>query len=375
MKTQQVPGSDYHASAESQALTLYNLHELEAQCQPTLPPAVYGYIRGGAEDEMTLRRNFSAWDNHHMTPRMLQGVENVDTRTSLLGIDLAMPIIAAPVAAQKACHVQGELAAAKALASVGSLYTISTYSSALLSDIGAAGQGGPQFFQIYMSKKDDFNAYIVEQAVNSGAKAIVLTADATVGGHRESDMRHNFTFPFALDNLVSYAEQTDGGTQGMTLFDVYKAGKQNLSLDDIALLKKLSGLPVFVKGIQHPEDAHQAIESGADGIWVSNHGGRQVDGALGSFDYLPSIAQRVAKRVPIVFDSGVRRGSHVFKALASGADVVAIGRPMVYGLHLGGEQGVSAVFNHLNKELAVAMQLAGTQTIAEVQKAELLTTQ
>ena len=223
-----------------------------------------------------------------------------------------------------------------------------------------------------MSKDDGFNAFILEKAVKAGAKAIILTADSTLGGYREEDIVNKFQFPLPMPNLAAYsAKSASGDGEGKGIAEIYAAAKQGLVPEDIKKIKDLTSLPVFVKGIQSPEDAEVAIAAGADGIWVSNHGGRQLDGGPASFDVLPLITGVVNKRVPIVFDSGVRRGEHVFKALASGADLVAIGRPVIYGLNLGGAEGVKSVFDHLNKELSITMQLAGTKTINEVKNTRL----
>lgn len=231
----------------------------------------------------------------------------------------------------------------------------------------------PQFFQLYMSKDDGFNKFILDKAVKAGAKAIILTADSTLGGYREADVINGFQFPLPMPNLAAYSDQTDSGDgQGKGISEIYAAAKQGLVLADIRKVKEWTHLPVIVKGIQAPEDAEAVILSGADAIWVSNHGGRQLDGGPASFDVLPAIAHTVAKRVPIIFDSGVRRGEHVFKALASGADLVAIGRPVIYGLNLGGAKGVKSVFDHLNMELSITMQLAGTKDVTAIKNTTLI---
>ncbi|KRK93428.1 lactate oxidase [Latilactobacillus curvatus JCM 1096 = DSM 20019] len=238
-----------------------------------------------------------------------------------------------------------------------------------MEDAAAAAPDAPQFFQLYMSKDDQFNEFLLKKAVKAGVKAIILTVDSTLGGYREADIETQFQFPLPMPNLAAYSN-SDGAGKGIS--EIYAAAKQGLVPEDIQKIKQITNLPVFVKGIQSPVDAEIAIQAGADGIWVSNHGGRQLDGGPASFEVLPLIAQQVAKRVPIVFDSGIRRGEHVFKALASGADLVAIGRPIIYGLNLGGAQGVQSVFEHLNHELSITMQLAGTKTIDEVKETTLL---
>ena len=225
------------------------------------------------------------------------------------------------------------------------------------------------FYQLYMSKDDKFNEFLLKKAVSAGVKAIILTADSTLGGYREEDIVNHFQFPFPMPNLAAFSE-SDGTGKGIS--EIYAAAKQGLVLEDIQKIKKITNLPVIVKGVQSPIDADDAINAGADGIWVSNHGGRQLDGGPASIDVLPLIAKSVNHRVPIVFDSGVRRGEHVFKALAQGADVVAVGRPVLYGLNLGGAKGVQSVFEHLNKELSITMQLAGTKNIEEIKHTSLI---
>ena len=217
-----------------------------------------------------------------------------------------------------------------------------------------------------MSKDDGINRAILDQAKANGVKSIVLTADATVGGNREMDKRTGFVFPLGMPIVAAYQSGV-----GQNMDAVYGSAKQVLSPRDVEFIANYSGLPVFVKGVQCASDAHKAIESGAGGIWVSNHGGRQVDGGRPAFDSLKEVADAVNKQVPIVFDSGVRRGAHVFKAIAEGADLVAIGRPVIYSLALGGSQGVHQIFDFFKEELAKTMQLAGTQTIEDIKKATL----
>ena len=264
----------------------------------------------------------------------------------------------APVAAHGLANVNAEKASAKGVARFGTIYTASSYASCTLEEIRAAGgEQTPQWFQFYMSKDDGINRDILAMAKRNGAKAIVLTADATVGGNRETDRRNGFTFPLAMPIVQAYQSGI-----GQTMDAVYGSSKQKLSPQDVAFIAKESDLPVYVKGVQSEEDVARALDAGAQGIWVSNHGGRQLDGGPAAFDSLQIVADAVAGRVPIVFDSGVRRGQHVFKA---------IGRPVIYGLALGGSTGVQQVFDFFKKELEMVMQLAGTQTIADIRQAKL----
>ena len=347
-------------------IKIINLYDLEKEASKKIPKGAFGYVEGGAEDEITLRSNTSSFDKKQIVPNGLKGLDSVDLKTEFLGIDLPSPIILAPMAAHGLVHKEADRATIKGTAQAGTIMAISTYSSVLIDEIAQSAPGAPFFFQIYMSKDAGFNEYIVKKAKAAGAKAIIITIDAGTAGNREADLRNNYNYSVQTPNVLEYYKG-----KNMTQSEARALRKVGFSAEDIKFIKKVSGLPVLVKGIQSPEAAETAIAAGADGIWVSNHGGRQLDGAPASFDMLPLIAKTVNKRVPIVFDSGVRRGTHVFKALASGADIVAVGRPALYGLILGGSEGVSDVFQQLNKELSTTMILAGTKNIKEVKENKL----
>lgn len=368
----------YKASDAEKALKIVNLGALEADVKARMDKGAFGYIRGGAEDENNMRSNTQDFDKKYIMPRIMQGIERteIDLSTELLGIKLKTPIIQAPMAAQGLAHKDGEIATAKGMAKTGSIFSLSTYGNKTIEEVATASKNNPFFFQLYMSKNEKFNEFTLHKAKQFGAKAIILTVDSPVGGHREDDIRNNFQFPLGFANLELFAKQNSDGSKtgkGSGISEIYAQAKQAFTPADIAYVKKLSGLPVIVKGVQSPEDADMAIKAGAAAIWVSNHGGRQLDSGPSSFDVLPSIAKAVNKRVPIIFDSGVRRGSHVFKALASGADIVAVGRPILYGLHLGGSEGVNSVIEHLNKELTINMMLGGAKNIEAVKNTKLYT--
>lgn len=370
--------AEYKASTAEGPIKIVNLKAMEAQVQANMDKGAFGYIRGGAEDENNLRSNTTAFDKKYIMPRSLQGIEfsDLDLKTEFLGIKLDTPIIQAPMAAQGLAHQQGEVATAKGMAKAGSIFSLSTYGNKTIKEVADAQPGYPFFFQLYMSKNDAFNEYILSQAKQYGAKGIILTVDSPVGGYREDDIKNSFQFPLGFANLEAFAKISDDKSKtgkGAGISEIYAQAKQAFTPADIQYVKKMSGLPVIVKGIESPEDADMAIKVGADAIWVSNHGGRQLDSAPATIDVLPAIAKVVNKRVPIVFDSGVRRGSHVFKALASGADVVAVGRPILYGLNLGGAEGVNSVIQHLNKELKINMMLGGAKTVKDIQATQLYT--
>ncbi len=359
----------YYTSNEEHPIDIVNIASLEERVRARMDRGAFGYIREGAEDEWTMRENTRAFNNRTIVPRVLRGISHADLSTSIFGIDLKTPIIEAPSAAHGLAHVKGEVDTAIGTAKAGSLFSMSTYGSTPVEAAAAAAPGAPQFFQLYMSKDDAFNEFLIKKAVAAGVRAIVMTVDSTLGGYREDDVVTKFQFPLPMPNLAAYSE-SDGVGKGIS--EIYAAAKQDFVPADVAKVKEMSGLPVIVKGIQSPEDALASIQAGADGVWVSNHGGRQLDGGPASFTVLPSIAAAVDHRVPVIFDSGVRRGEHVFKALASGADLVAIGRPVIWGLNLGGAEGVTSVFEHLAMELSITMQLAGTKTIDEVKRTSLL---
>lgn len=358
----------YVQSDREEKISIVNLPALAEEAKKIIPQGGFGYIVGGSEDEWTLKENTSAFDKVQIVPRMLTGVENPSTQTSIFGVDISMPIIMSPAAAQGLAHARGEMATAQGMAAAGTIMSQSTYGNTTISQTAQAAPGAPQFFQLYMIKDWSVNEAWLDEAVENGVKAIILTVDSTLGGYREADIINDFQFPLPMGNLEKLAAQSEG----LGISDIYAAAAQRIVPEDIKRIADYTKLPVIVKGIQDPEDAEVAIQAGAAGIWVSNHGGRQLNGGPASFDTLEAIAKQVNKRVPIIFDSGVRRGSHVFKALASGADLIALARPVIYGLALGGAQGAQAVVEHLNEEFKIVMQLAGTQTVEDVKKAKLL---
>ncbi len=359
--------SGYRASNRDERIKIVDIEDLEARAAEIIPEGGFGYIQGGSETETTMRRNETAFDMVDIVPRVLTGVLNPSTKTSILGIDIALPVIVAPAAAHGLAHVSAEAGTARGAAAAGTIMSVSNYASSTLADIAKAGKGAPQWFQLYLSKDDGFNRKIIQQAEKLGYDAIILTVDAPIGGYRIRDVRNDFKFPLELPNVA----KTTIKTKGQGISSVFAAAQNDLTPYDVMRVKAMTKLPVIVKGIQHPDDADIAIISGADAIWVSNHGGRQLDGAPGAFEMLPEIAGRVNKRVPIIFDGGIRRGQDVFKAIASGADVVAIGRPVIYGLALGGWRGVFDVFEWLEQDLKRVMWLAGAQTVNEIKNIQL----
>lgn len=359
----------YEQSDREERIGIVNLDELESRAEKIIPKGGFGYIAGGSEDEWTLRRNREAFNDVEILPRMLEGITKPSTATSLLGIDITTPIIMAPAAAQGLAHSRGEMATAEGFATAGTIMCQSTYGTTTIRQTAEAGKGAPWFFQLYMSNDWDFNHALIDEAKDNGAKAIILTVDSTQGGYREADIVNHFQFPLPMANLEQFSTR---GSKGKGIAEIYAAAKQDITVKDIELIEEYAQLPVIVKGIENPDDANLCIAAGAAAVWVSNHGGRQLNGGPAAFDVLPAVAEAVNGRVPVIFDSGIRRGSHVFKAIASGADVVALARPIIYGLALEGALGVRSVIEHLTHEFAIAMQLAGTRTVEDVKRATLI---
>lgn len=358
--------AEYLAPTKQGEISFINIEDLKQKAEQSIPKGGFGYISGGSGDEITLRRNTDSFNEKDIYPRVLEDLDNPNLGTEIFGIELPFPIITAPMAAHGLAHVSAERGTAEGTAKAGSIMAISTYSNDTIDDIAAAGGGAPQWFQLYLSKDDDFNSYILDDAVKNNMKAIILTVDATVGGNREADRRNNFKMPLPMANL----EKLSAG-KGLSIEQIFAKAKQNINTDDVHQIAEMTKLPVIVKGIQHPQDAIRAIEAGAAAVWVSNHGGRQLDGGPGSFEVLAEIAAAVGKKVPLIFDSGIRRGRHIFEAIASGADLVAVGRPFLYGLSQGGAEGVKDVYDFFAQELAMVMQLAGTKNIEDIKNIQL----
>lgn len=357
----------YQQSDREGELHFFNVDDLRQQTEEILPRGGFAYIEAGAEEEWTLNENTRAFYDYGIISHVMTGKSDPDLHTTFLGQTVNTPILLPPLAAHGLANSGAEVSTARGAAMAGAVMGFSTYGNSDFSEIAAENKGFPQVFGLYLNKDWDLNKRMLEEAHENGMSAIMLTADATVGGYRERDMRAGFSYPIPMKILEKYSQ--DGS--GKTVFDLYNQAAQVITPEDIQRLSEMADLPVIVKGVMSSEDAEIAIQAGAKGIYVSNHGGRQVDGAPAPITVLPEIAQTVNHRVPIIMDSGVRRGSHVFKALALGADFVGIGRPFMYGLANGGAEGVREVIEYFNKELTIDMQLTGATTIEDIKKSEL----
>lgn len=345
-------------------IDIVNLASLKQRAQAKMSPGEFGYIVEAADDGITMRRNTTDFANISILPRVMQGIEHPDQTTTFMGAKLSSPLMTAPIAGNTLAHPSGEIGLARGAKDAGIMMAQSTFASKTIAETAAISDGAPYMFQLYMPKDWDYCKYLLDEARKAHALAIILTADSTLGGYRELDVINHYHLRGKIANLDGY----NTGQTGVGAGGLFKESMQALDLPLIKKLADYSGLPIIIKGIQDPRDAEACINAGAAGIYVSNHGGRQVDGAPGSISCLPAIAKVVDHRVPIIFDGGVQRGTHVLKALALGADLVAVGRPFSYGLALGGYKGVADVAEHLKMELNIAMQLTGCRDIAAVKK-------
>jgi isopentenyl diphosphate isomerase/L-lactate dehydrogenase-like FMN-dependent dehydrogenase len=345
---------------------LVNVADFERVAGERLDAGTLGYFAGGAGDEVTLRDNVAAWRRWQLRPRVLVDVSAVTTEASLLGRPASMPILVAPIAFQRLAHPEGELAMARAASAAGAIMCLSTIATVRPSEVAAAAPAGRRFFQLYRFRDAGVTTALLEEAVEAGFEAIVLTADAPRAGRRERDYRTGFKVPAAL--TVPSLDAALGGQSPITVHEVFAQVDPALSWDDLAELASGCRLPVLVKGVLAGEDAALALAHGAAGVVVSNHGGRQLDGVAASADALPEVVEAVAGRGTVLVDGGVRRGTDVAVALALGADAVLVGRPALWGLAAAGEEGARRVLELLRDELELALALCGCASPAALSR-------
>jgi len=338
-------------------INIVTLRDLEAQAEKVMAPFGFAYVAGGAGDEWTMRENMAAFNRWVINADFMNGVGSADTTTTLLGSKLSYPVITAPVGNQGSVHAQADLPNVKGTNAAGTMYCVSSVSQLSCEDIASAAEG-PKWFQLYIPKDRGFAREMLQRAKAAGYKAIIVTADVNVTSNRERSMRLQGA---AIPNLKMGNVPKTPGSKGNAM-DM----RGDMSWSDIEFCRKESGLPVVIKSVLSPANAQQALQYGCSAIWLSNHGGRQLDNSPAAVTTLPHVARAVRGRVPIIIDGGIFRGQDVFRALALGASVVAIGRPTLYGSALGGAQGVEAVHTHLKNELAMVMRLAGTPTIKSI---------
>lgn len=322
--------------------------DYEPLARERLPKDVYDYFAGGAGDEWTLAENRRAFDRWVIRPRMLRGIadDGFDLSIEILGTTVAFPVLVAPCAYQRMAHPEGEAATARAAARAGTIMVVSTTTEAFLEEVAAASEG-PKWWQLYIFSDRGYSAEVLHRVRAAGFGAIVLTVDFQANGLRHRDTRSGFEMPIGLPTSDLQYDPT-------------------ISWEDLPWVREHAPLPLLLKGILTAEDARLAVEAGVDGIVVSNHGGRQLDAVPAAITALPEVIEAVDGRVPVLMDGGVRRGTDILKALALGAHAVLVGRPTVWGLAAGGEEGVLGVLRILRDELQNAMALSGCATVQDI---------
>jgi isopentenyl diphosphate isomerase/L-lactate dehydrogenase-like FMN-dependent dehydrogenase len=345
-----------------------NLHAWESLAEQTLDASTFGYIAGGAGDERTLHDNCDAFGRLRLVPRVLRGTAGgIDASTTVLGSELAAPIMVAPFAYQGAFHASGEAATAAAAASRGLGMCLSTLANTSIEDVAAANADGLRWFQLYPMADQGLNDEMIARATAAGYRAVVVTVDLPPYGVRERELREPFRLPAHLGLPCIPERSAEAGSP--TPAQTTEMMKLDLGWSDISAWAERWELPLLVKGVLSPVDAALAVDHGASGLIVSNHGGRQLDTAIATIDALPGIASAVDGRAEILLDGGVRRGSDVVKALARGARAVLLGRPVAYGLAVAGQSGVAAVLSQLASETQNALALCGCRTVSEANEA------
>ena len=363
------PGTLYTSGLFSRVMQFFNLQELEALASKQLTKNAFDYYASGANDELTLHKNHTAFERIELANRVLVDVNRRDASTTVLGYPVSFPVILAPTAFHKMACPEGEVAAVRAASDARSLMILSSLSNTDVEEVVEAARC-PVFFQLYIYKDRQVTEALVHRVEKAGCKAIVVTVDAPFFGKREKDVRNRFALPEGLyvknllpagyGNVDKQSAESGLTTYSEALFD------QSFSWKDIAWLRSITTLPIVIKGIIRVDDALRARDHGASAIVVSNHGGRQLDTAPASIDALPPIAQALQGSLEIWMDGGVRRGTDIIKALALGAKTVCIGRPILWGLALEGSAGAAAVLEFLRREFDLAMALTGCPDVGSI---------
>jgi 4-hydroxymandelate oxidase len=345
--------------------------ELQAAARERLSAMAYDYYAGGAESEATLRANPAAWERWQLHPHVLRDVTRISTSTTVLGTPVGTPVLVAPTAYHRLAHEDGEAATARGAGRAGTLMVVSTLATASLEEVATAAADAPCWFQLYVFQDRGYAGELLDRAAAAGYRAIVLTVDAPVLGHRPREERNRFTLPegLAMANLPSQLPDQFGGPEGSPgsgLAALFTDHDRSLTVDDLGWIKRRSGLPLVVKGVHRGDDARRCVEAGADAVVVSNHGGRQLDRAVPTATALPEVVEAVGPHAEVYVDGGIRRGTDVLIALALGARAVLVGRPVLWGLAVEGAEGVAAVLDDLTAQLERSMTLSGVTDVTDV---------
>lgn len=362
------------ARIDARSELLLTVRDYENAARKALSAMAWDYYRSGADAERTLRENIRAYRRWEIHYRVLIDVSVRSFGTTILGTPVSMPILIAPTAYHRLAHPEGELATARAAARAQTIYTLSTLATTSIEDVARASNG-PLWFQLYVHKDRELTRSLIGRAEEAGYRAVVLTVDTPILGRRLRDVRNGFGLPdgLVMANLVESAQKAgfSGDGASSSALSRYIASRHDASLSwkDVEWLRGITRLPILLKGIVRPDDTRQAIDAGASGVIVSNHGARQLDFAPATLDVLPRVVEAAEARIPVLMDGGIRWGTDVLKALALGATAVMVGRPVLWGLAAAGESGVFRVLEILREELSMAMALAGAPTLACVDRA------
>jgi 4-hydroxymandelate oxidase len=356
------------------------LTDFEAPAKARISHMAWEFFNGAVADEITMRWNIEAYQRIRLKPRVLVDVSKLDTRINIFGQELAFPIILAPTAYHKLAHPEGELATVRGAGAAHATMVVSTVATTSIEDIAKAATQ-PLWFQLYLQRDRGFTKDLVQRAEDAGVRALCLTVDTPITGARNREMRVQFNLPPELDRpnlrglkVGGVAVANDPNAHLATGASIYtNATEPAMTWKDVDWLLSFAKVPLLTKGILNPDDADRAVKVGVKGIMVSNHGARNLDTVPATIDALPHITEKVAGRVPVIVDGGVRRGTDVLKALANGANAIMIGRPYLYALSVAGDAGVTQCINILRREFEMAMALSGRPTIASIDRSVLWT--
>lgn len=350
--------------------------EWEEKAREVLEDSAYYYIAGGAGAGESMEANLEAFKKWKIIPRMFRNVEERDLSVELFGKKIPYPVLQAPIGVQSIIHKDGEIASAKASAELGVPYIASSAATTPMEEIAKAMGDAPKWFQLYWSKDPDITKSFIQRAEKAGYDALVITLDTAMMAWREYDLKHAYLPFLAGEGVGNYFsdpafrskldDTPENNPTSAIMYWTQIFGNTTLTWDDLAFIRENTKLPIILKGILHPDDAKLALKHNVDGIIVSNHGGRQVDGAISALEALPLIYEVTKGEIPLLMDSGIRRGSDIIKALALGAEAVLVGRPCMYGLAVHGEEGVKAVLQHLIADFDLTLGLAGLRSVEEI---------
>jgi len=373
----------------------FNFEDFRSVAKKKLPAPIFHYIDGGSDDEVTLKRNTESFSKCDLVPNILASVGEPDLSTEVLGSKIDMPLFLSPVAMQKLFHHDGDKASARAAEKFGTFYSMSTMATSSIEEIANVA-GGPKMFQIYIHKTQGLTDNLIDRCKSSGFNAMCLTVDTIVAGNRERDHKWGFTTPpkltlkslmsfathpmwtinylthekFQLPNVSNFVKKSSSIAKGVMEY-INEQYDPAMSWKDAEYVVKKWGGPFALKGVMSVEDAKRAVDIGASAIMLSNHGGRQLDGSRSPFDQLPSIADAVGGKIEIIIDGGIRRGTHVLKALSLGATACSFGKAFLYALSAGGQDGVEMLLKRMKDEITRDMILLGCKNIKELNKSKI----